>query len=86
MRCCLQVAVLSWVACGAAVGTPSAMVWHTSLTTNPLKIMNRIIRYTYPRSANLFANRNPWNGLESEVERLFESALADFAAIKATRA
>lgn len=42
--------------------------------------MNRIIRYTYPRSANLFANRNPWNGLETEVERLFESALADFAA------
>ncbi|AOS44444.1 Spore protein SP21 [Lacunisphaera limnophila] len=42
--------------------------------------MNRIIRYTYPRSANLFANRNPWAGLESEVDRLFESALADLAA------
>lgn len=42
--------------------------------------MNRIIRYTYPRSANLFANRSPWTGLESEVDRLFESALADFAA------
>lgn len=45
--------------------------------------MNRIIRYTYPRSASLspaFANRNPWSGLESEVNRLFESALSDFAA------
>ncbi len=42
--------------------------------------MNRIIRYTYPRNAALFANRNPWSGLESEVDRLFESALADLAA------
>lgn len=45
--------------------------------------MNRIIRYTYPRSASLFpafANRNPWAGLESEVERLLESALTDIAA------
>ena len=43
--------------------------------------MNRIIRYTYPRSASQFsllANRNPWTSLESEVDRLFESALADF--------
>ena len=45
--------------------------------------MNRIIRYTYPRSASLvpaLANRSPWTGLESEVDRLFESAFADFAA------
>ena len=45
--------------------------------------MNRIIRYTYPRSASLipaYANRSPWAGLESEVDRLFDSALADFAA------
>lgn len=42
--------------------------------------MNRIIRYTYPRSANLFTNRNPWTGLESEVDRLLESAFSDFAA------
>lgn len=42
--------------------------------------MNRIIRYTYPRSANLLANRNPWAGLENQVDRLFESALADLAA------
>lgn len=45
--------------------------------------MNRIIRYAYPRSASLLptlANRSPWSGLESEVDRLFHSALADFAA------
>ncbi len=45
--------------------------------------MNRIIRYTYPRTAgqfSLLANRNPWAGLESEVSRLVESALADFPA------
>lgn len=45
--------------------------------------MNHLIRYTYPRSANqypLFANRSPWTSLESEIDRMFESALADFAA------
>lgn len=45
--------------------------------------MNRIIRYTYPRNANqfpVFANRSPWTSLESQVDRLFESALADLAA------
>lgn len=41
--------------------------------------MNRIIRYTYPRSASaLYANRSPWSGLESEISRLFDSALSDF--------
>lgn len=42
--------------------------------------LNHIIRYTYPRSARLFplfANRSPWSGLESEVDRLFQAALAD---------
>ena len=45
--------------------------------------MNRIIRYTYPRSTNLIpalAARSPWGALESEMDRLFESALGDFAA------
>jgi HSP20 family protein len=43
--------------------------------------MNRIIRYTHPRSANLlasFANRSPWSSLETEIDRLFESAFTDF--------
>jgi HSP20 family protein len=50
--------------------------------------MNRIIRYTYPRNVNLvpaYANRSPWAGLESEVERLFQSAVADFAPALAPR-
>ncbi len=45
--------------------------------------MNRLIRYTYPRSASLIpalANRTPWAAFESEVDRLFESAFSDFAA------
>jgi HSP20 family protein len=45
--------------------------------------MNRIIRYTYPRSASpfsLLANRSHWTSLESEIDRLFGSAMADFAA------
>jgi len=44
--------------------------------------MNRIIRYTYPRSAgqlSTLSNRSPWNGFETDIDRLFESALADFA-------
>jgi HSP20 family protein len=43
--------------------------------------MNRIIRYTYPRSAgqlSALVNRSPWNGFETDIDRLFESALADF--------
>jgi len=50
--------------------------------------MNRIIRYTYPRSTSLvpaFANRSPWAGFESEIERLFESALSDRAPALASR-
>ena len=42
--------------------------------------MNHLIRYTYPRSASQLANRSPWTSLESEIDRMFESALADFAA------
>jgi len=49
--------------------------------------MYRIVRYTQPRAA-LFrgaAFRNPWTGLESEIDRLFEGALADVAAPAAPR-
>lgn len=31
----------------------------------------RMIRYTYPNT------RSPWSGLESEIDRLFETALGD---------
>lgn len=43
----------------------------------------RLIRYTYPKYRSLapafgsFA-RSPWSGLETELDRLFETALRDF--------
>jgi HSP20 family protein len=44
--------------------------------------MRSIIQYTNPRSSLLpsfgFPVRSPWMGLESEIDRLFESALSDF--------
>ena len=41
-----------------------------------------LIRYTYPRTTALVPafGRSPWNGLESEIDRLFETALGDSAA------
>jgi HSP20 family protein len=39
--------------------------------------MNRFLHYTYPRSASF--NRSALGGLESEISRLFDSALADLA-------
>lgn len=40
-----------------------------------------IVRYTYPNrsvSPSYVFNRNPWNGLEREIDRMFENVLADF--------
>ena len=45
--------------------------------------MYRLTRYSYP--ATLFRARTPWSGLESEVDRLFETALADLATPAAPR-
>jgi HSP20 family protein len=47
--------------------------------------MRSIIHYTNPRSTSLlpslgFATGSPWTGLESDIDRLFESALSSFAA------
>jgi HSP20 family protein len=45
--------------------------------------MNRIIHYTYPRSASFspaLAHRSPWAALESQVDRIFDSALNDLVA------
>jgi HSP20 family protein len=39
--------------------------------------MNRIFRYTYPRQSYL--DRSGFGGLETELSRLFDSAVADFA-------
>ena len=45
--------------------------------------MRSIIQYTHPRGTSLlpsfgFAARSPWRGLESEIDRWFESTLSDF--------
>jgi HSP20 family protein len=44
----------------------------------------RIVRYNYPSFRSSLPalggfSRSPWSGLESEIERLFESALGDLA-------
>lgn len=36
----------------------------------------RIVRYSYPNHRSLV--RAPWSGLESEIDRLFSTALTDF--------
>jgi HSP20 family protein len=49
----------------------------------------RLVRYSYPsfRSLNpaLGFQRSPWSGLESEINRVFESALSDFNGAPANR-
>jgi len=40
----------------------------------------RIVRYNSPSSyRGLVPSRSPWSGLEGEIDRLFQSALGDFA-------
>jgi len=41
-----------------------------------------LIRYTYPRTSSLVPafGRSPWNGLESEIDRLFDVATSGFNA------
>jgi HSP20 family protein len=43
----------------------------------------RLVRYSYPNYRSLTpafgAARSPWSGLETEIDRLFETALRDFA-------
>jgi len=50
----------------------------------------RLVRYTYPSYRSFSpvlsgGGRSPWSGLESEIERLFETALTDFAGPSANR-
>lgn len=44
----------------------------------------RLVQYTYPSFRTLGAangfQRSPWSGLESEIDRLFETALTGFGA------
>lgn len=47
--------------------------------------MLSLIRYTNPRSTSLLPSfdlmgRNPWSGIESELDRLFDTALSGFVA------
>ena len=41
-----------------------------------------LIRYSYPRTTPFVSafNRSPWAGLETEIDRLFETSLGNFAA------
>jgi HSP20 family protein len=42
----------------------------------------RLVRYTYPSFRTLAPagfQRSPWSGFESEIDRLFETALGEFA-------
>jgi len=49
----------------------------------------RLVRYSYPSYRTLQPARglapSPWSGLESEIDRLFQSALTDFAGSPDTR-
>lgn len=45
--------------------------------------MYRLTRYNPPGA--LFRARNPWSGLESEIDRLFATALSDFVPASAPR-
>ena len=41
----------------------------------------RLVRYSYPSyrsQATTRSGRSPWSGLETEIDRLFETALGDF--------
>jgi len=49
----------------------------------------RLVRYTYPSYRTLTpafgSQRSPWSGLESEIDRLFETALNGFGSDNANR-
>ena len=50
----------------------------------------RLVRYTYPSFRSVTPaiagfQRSPWSGLETEIDRLFETALSDFGSSSASR-
>jgi HSP20 family protein len=48
----------------------------------------RLVRYTYPNYRNLVPSafsRAPWTGLESELDRLFETAVSSVASLSDNR-
>ena len=49
----------------------------------------RLVRYNYPSFRTLVPassgfQRSPWAGLESEIDRLFDTALSDFSGVSAS--
>lgn len=49
----------------------------------------RLVRYSYPTNTRTLgpvygSYRNPWSGLENEIDRMFESALGDFVGTAAS--
>lgn len=49
----------------------------------------RLVRYSYPTATRTLgpvygSYQNPWAGLESEIDRMFESALGDFVGTSAS--
>ncbi len=65
-----------------AEGTGVCQSNHTILPTIQLHITMRLVRYTYPtstRSVTPFSSfPSPWAGLESEIDRLFGTALGSY--------
>ena len=50
----------------------------------------RLVRYTYPSFRTMTPTfgglaRSPWSGLETEIDRLFETALSDFGTAPSAR-
>ena len=50
----------------------------------------RLVRYTYPSLRTVTPvfgafQRSPWSGLETEISRLFETALSDFGGVSPNR-
>ena len=48
----------------------------------------RLVRYTYPAARSLLPTpfaQSPWSGLDSEIDRVFESVLGDYTAPTADR-
>jgi HSP20 family protein len=60
------------------IGTREAQAVQVNSTTTTTM---QLIRYTYPRTTSLVPafGRSPWNGLESEIDRLFETAMGALA-------
>jgi HSP20 family protein len=82
-----QIAISPQVALRKNVVCNVQILGHSSSSpTRKTPITMRLVRYTYPSFRTpAFGSRSPWFGLESEIDRLFETALADFGGTTANR-